>query len=46
MHRLLPALLRARPIRPAAPTDPLDHPALRDLPPDALADLPRPRIPS
>ncbi|WP_292023757.1 hypothetical protein [Maritimibacter sp. UBA3975] len=46
MPYLLPALLRTTPIRRAQPPDPLDHPALHDLPPAALADLPRPRKPS
>lgn len=46
MPYLLPALLRSRPIRRRQPPDPLDHPALRDLPPDQIADLPRPCRPS
>jgi hypothetical protein len=46
MPYLLPAILRTRPIRRRQPADPLDHPALHDLPPAALADLPRARNPS
>jgi hypothetical protein len=42
MTRILPRILRTRPLRTAQPADPHDHPDLTGLTPDQLADLPRP----
>lgn len=41
MKRILPRILRTRPIRAVQPPDPLDHPDLETLSPRELADLPR-----
>lgn len=42
MTRILPRILRTRPLRTSQPADPHDHPDLTGLTPDQLADLPRP----